>query len=47
MHFALLSWLARYGEVYVARLRRAVAGGAPEKDCLDTDDAGRYEALRA
>jgi hypothetical protein len=32
---------------HVARLRRAVAGGAPEKDCLDTDDAVRYEALRA
>jgi hypothetical protein len=27
---------------YVARLRRAVAGGAPEEGCLDTDDAVRY-----
>ena len=26
---------------HVARLRRAVAGGAPEEDCLDTDHAVR------
>ena len=38
---ALKKQLAGADQGHVARLRRPIAGVAPEADCLDTDDAVR------